>query len=68
MKFKRSYSIARNLGSAYKFAFGGYNEVLIKIEGASYASNKEKHNDYLWFHPYVAKKRFINLYSTGKFD
>ena len=44
------------------------NEVLIRIEGASYASNKEKHNDYLWFHPYVAKKRFINLYSTGKFD
>ena len=23
MKFKRSYSNARNLGSAYKFAFGG---------------------------------------------
>ena len=23
MKFKRSYSKARNLGSAYKFAFGG---------------------------------------------
>ena len=44
------------------------NEVLVRIEGASYVSNKEKHNDYLWFHPYVAKKRFINLYSTGKFD
>ena len=44
------------------------NNILIRIEGASYASNKEKHNDYLWFHPYVAKKRFINLYSTGKFD
>ena len=44
------------------------NEVLIRIEGARNASNKEKHNDYLWFHPYVAKKRFINLYSTGKFD
>ena len=43
-------------------------EVLARIEGASYISNKEKHNDYLWFHPYVAKKRFINLYSTGKFD
>ena len=23
MKFKRSYSNARNLGSAYKFSFGG---------------------------------------------
>ena len=44
------------------------NFVSLKIEGASYVSNKEKHNDYLWFHPYVAKKRFINLYSTGKFD
>ena len=43
-------------------------EVLARIEGVSYISNKEKHNDYLWFHPYVAKKRFINLYSTGKFD
>ena len=43
------------------------NEVLVRIEGASYVSNKEKHNNYLWFHPYVAKKRFINLYSTGKF-
>ena len=30
---------------------------------------KKKHNDhYLWFHPYVAKKHFISLYSTGKFD
>ena len=28
------------------------NEVLVRIEGASYVSNKEKHNDYLWFHPY----------------
>ena len=44
------------------------NEVLLRIEGASYVSNKEKHNDYLWFHPYVAKKRFINLYSNGKFE
>ena len=43
-------------------------EVLERIEGASYISNKEKHNDYIWFHPYVAKKRFINLNSTGKFD
>ena len=30
MKFKRSYSNARNLGSAYKFAFGGdINRALI---------------------------------------
>ena len=44
------------------------NEVLVKIDGASYVSNKEKHNNYLWFHPYVAKKHFTNLNSTGKFD
>ena len=29
------------------------NEVLARIEGASYVSNKEKQNDYLWFHPYA---------------
>ena len=45
--------------------FNVSDEVLARIEGASYISNKEKDNDYLWFHPYVAKKRFINLYSTG---
>ena len=43
------------------------NEVLGKIEGPSYLSNKETHNEYLWFHPFVAKKRFVNLYSTGKY-
>ena len=42
------------------------NEVLVRIEGASYVSKKEKHSDYFMFH--VAKKRFIHLYSTGKFD
>ena len=51
-----------------RFFWNVSNEILVRIEGASYVSNKEKHNDYLWFHPYVAKKRFINLYSTGKFD
>ena len=44
------------------------SEVLARIEGTSYASNKEKHNEYLWFHPYVAKKRFINLNSTGRYE
>ena len=42
------------------------NEVLSRIEGSNYAANKAKHNEYLWFNPHVAKKRFINLYSTGK--
>ena len=37
------------------------NEVIGKIEGANYLENKKRHNDYLWFHPYVAKKQFINL-------
>ena len=43
-------------------------EVLSKIEGPSYLKNKVKHNEYLWFNPQVAKKRFINLYSTGLYD
>ena len=40
------------------------NEVLsrIQIEGSNYAANKAKHNEYLWFNPHVAKKKFINLY------
>ena len=37
-----------------------------KIEGPSYLANKETHNAYLLEHPYAAKKRFINLYSTTK--
>ena len=40
-------------------------DVLSRIEGSNYLENKEKHNEYLWFNPHVAKKRFINLYSTG---
>ena len=40
-------------------------DVLSRIEGSNYLENKEKHNEYLWFNPYVAKKRFINLYSSG---
>ena len=52
----------------YCFFWNVSNEVLVRIEGASYVSKKEKHSNYLWFHPHVAKKRFINHYSTGKFD
>ena len=43
-------------------------EVLSKIEGPNYLANKVKHNEYLWFNPQVAKKRFINLYTTGLYD
>ena len=41
--------------------WGVSNEVLSRIENASYLDNKEKHNTYLWFNPFVAKKRFINI-------
>ena len=44
------------------------NEVVSKIEGSNYAQNKVKHNEYLWFHPHVAKKKFINLYNTGMYE
>ena len=44
------------------------NDVLARIEGANYLDNKSKHNEYLWFNPHVAKKRFINMYSTGIFE
>ena len=30
--------------------------------------NKEKHNEYLRLNLHVAKKRFINLYSSGKYN
>ena len=39
-----------------------------RIEGSNYVENKIKHNEYLWFNPHVAKKRFINLYSTGMYE
>ena len=37
------------------------DEVISRIEGDKYLENKNKHIVYLWFHPYVAKKKFINL-------
>ena len=41
------------------------DEVLSRIEGPSYVANKDKHNAYLKLNPYLAKKKFINLQSTG---
>ena len=38
------------------------DEVLQRIEGANYLENKLKHNSYLKENPFVAKKRFINIY------
>ena len=43
-------------------------DVLSRIEGDNYIENKAKQNLYLWFNPYVAKKKFVNLYSTGKYQ
>ena len=40
--------------------------LLEKIEGPSYLQNKEKQNDYLVKHPYVAKKLNINIVSVEK--
>ena len=37
------------------------DELISKIEGGNYLENKKKFNEYVWFNPYVAKKRFINL-------
>ena len=37
-------------------------EVLKRIEGNDYIENKEKHNEYLKLHPFVAKKKFINIH------
>ena len=36
-------------------------EVLKRIEGNDYIENKEKHNEYLKLHPFVAKKKFITI-------
>ena len=38
------------------------NELITKIEGINYLSNKDKHNEYLFENPIVARKRGINLY------
>ena len=40
--------------------------VLSKIEGPNYLYNKGKHNEYLHRNPWVAKKKFINLYKSQK--
>ena len=66
-EFKKSTISKSNISSISKDSqfWEVSNEVLSKIEGSNYIENKAKHNEYLWFNPHVAKKRFINLYSTG---
>ena len=38
------------------------DKVLSRIEDGNYLENKLKHNKYLALHPFVAKKKFINLH------
>ena len=38
------------------------NEVLDRIEGNNYMNNKKVHKEYFKLNPFVAKKKFINLY------
>ena len=49
---------------------GNYWEVsytiLDRIEGINYLANKAKHNEYLKSNPWVAKKRYINLYKDSE--
>ena len=40
-------------------------QVLDKIEGGDYLSNKMEHNEYLRLNPYVARKKGVNLKVTG---
>ena len=42
------------------------HEVLCRIEGQEYLENKAMHNEYLKINPFAARKKFINLYSTGE--
>ena len=44
------------------------SNVLSRIEGPSYLSNKQEHNTFLSLNPYLAKKKFINLYCTGSYN
>ena len=37
------------------------SEVVGRIEGLNYVRNKEKHNEYLLFHPFVAKIALLIL-------
>ena len=48
----KKYMISKSITNDC-FFWNVSTEVLIRIEGASYASNKEKHNDYLWLYIYI---------------
>ena len=44
------------------------DEVLFRIERPGYLENKASHNEYLKRNPFAARKKFINLYSTGEYE
>ena len=49
-------------GMSYDYHYWKVSEDIIsKIESGNYLENKERQNNYLWFHPFSAKKKFINL-------
>ena len=42
-------------------------DVLSRIEGPGYLENKASHHEYLKRNPFAARKKFINVYSTGEY-
>ena len=42
------------------------SDMLSRIEGQGYLENTAMHTEYLKINPFVARKKFINLYSTGE--
>ena len=42
-------------------------DVVSRIEGRGYLENKASHNAYLKRTPFAARKKFLNLYSTGEY-
>ena len=41
--------------------------MMSRIEGRGYLENKASHNEYLKRNTFAARKKFINLYSTGEY-
>ena len=49
-------------------AFGMFQyDVFSRIEGRGYLENKAGHDEYLKRNPFAARKKFMNLYSTGEY-
>ena len=67
-EFKKSCLSRHDYSNNCNYFWSVSDEVLSRIEGINYMDNKIEHNEYLWFNPRVAKKKFINLYSTGMYE